>query len=466
MNLASTGSGGGGGSLSSVLISENRDFLITASGDKLLILIPTLSTNPPSSIPLPQRLLVNISDIGGNTIGLYFGANWFSKCENFTPVLASVYNQLKDKGSKFEVVFVSSDEDQLSFEKFYGTMPWPAIPFGDLPSKRSLTKRFQIEGIPSLIILNPEGELIRTDGVELVYRYGWRAFPFTSERIAELEAEERAKHDSQTLENLLFVDGGSYVMSHRGDQVCVAPLEKLCFPLVGLGPETILIRARELQVPVSNLVGKTIGLYFSAHWCPPCTKFTSRLVSIYNNLKEKKEEFEIVFVSLDKDEEGYKECYNGMPWLALPYKPEFSRSLSRYFDIQGIPTLVIIGPDGKTVTREGRNLINLHLEMAFPFTEAQLRLLQERMDEEAKSYPASFNHIGHRHVLKLVSENSGGGPFICCECEEQGLGWAYQCLGCGYEIHLKCVRDVEGDNASKKQLPAVDSFCAISSAGV
>jgi len=229
-----------------------------------------------------------------------------------------------------------------------------------------------------------------------------------------------------------------------------------------VGPDTKLIKDRELQVPISSLVGKTVGLYFSAHRCLPCTKFTSKLVSIYSNLREKNEDFEIVFVSLDRDKDGYLQCYSDMPWLALPYDAEFSKSLSWYFDIQGIPTLVIIGPDGRTVTREGRNLINLHLEMAFPFTEAQLRLLQEKMDEEAKSYPSSFNHVGHRHVLNLVSENSGGGPFICCECEEQGLGWAYQCLGCGYEVHLKCVREVEGDGAAKKQVPAVDSFCAIS----
>jgi len=170
----------------------------------------------------------SIEDVEGNTIGLYFGANWYSKCENFTPVLASEYHQLKHKGSKFEVVFISSDEDQTSFERFYSTMPWLAIPYGDLQSKRSLTQRFQIEGIPSLIILNPDGKLIRTDGVELIYRYGWRAFPFTPERIALLEAEEKAKHASQTLENLLFVDGRDYVMSHE-EQVCITPLEKLCF---------------------------------------------------------------------------------------------------------------------------------------------------------------------------------------------------------------------------------------------
>ncbi|KAJ6819685.1 putative nucleoredoxin 2 isoform X1 [Iris pallida] len=398
------------GSLSSVLSTENRDFLISPSGVKVFV--------------------KDMEDT--NTIGLYFGANWYSPCESFTPVLASVYHRLKSEGRKFEVVFVSSDEDQASFDRFRGGMPWPAIPFGDLRSKRSLTRRFQIEGIPSLVILGPDGGLVCSDGVELVYRHGWRAFPFTPGRIAELEAEEEAKHASQTLEDLLL-----------------------------LGSDTGLIRAGQLQVPVSSLVGKTVGLYFSADGCPPCAKFTSRLISIYDSLRGKEEEFEIVFVSVDRDEVGYARCYAGMPWLALPYDGGFSKALSRYFDVQGIPALVIIGPDGKTVTREGRNLINLHLERAFPFTEDRVRLLGERMDEEAKGFPASFNHAGHRHALRLVTEGSGGGPYICCECEEQGLRWAYQCLGCGYEVHLKCVREVVVERDA--DAAAISSSCAIGS---
>jgi nucleoredoxin len=85
--------------------------------------------------------------------------------------------------------------------------------------------------------------------------------------------------------------------------------------------------------------------------------------------------------------------------------------------------------------------------MAFPFTDAQIRLLQEAEDEAAKEYPQSLRHRGHRHELSIVSDESGGGPYICCECEEQGLGWAYQCIACGYEIHLRCGQNAEGGSA-------------------
>ncbi|OAY74088.1 putative nucleoredoxin 2 [Ananas comosus] len=372
-------------------------FLISPSGDK-----------------------VDLKEMQGKSVGLYFAANWYWKCETFTPVLHKVYHQLKEEGSGFEVVFVSSDEDQASFDRFHRSMPWLAVPFTDLRSRRYLTQRFQIEGIPSLVVLGPNGELVSADGVELVCRYGARAFPFTSERIAELVEEERLKHSSQTLEMLLSIEGRDYVNNHGKN------------------------------VKLSNLVGKTVGLYFSAQPCPPCVKFTAKLASVYANLREKNENFEVVFVSMDKNIDDYLQCFDSMPWLALPYDEEFSRALARYFDVQEIPTLVIIGPDGKTVTKEGRNLINLHSELAFPFTELQLRLLQEKQNEEAKAYPSSFDHVGHHHVLNLVSEKSGGGPYMCCECNEQGLGWAYQCLGCGYEIHLKCGREGEEESAGKK----------------
>jgi thiol-disulfide isomerase/thioredoxin len=44
------------------------------------------------------------------------------------------------------------------------------------------------------------------------------------------------------------------------------------------------------------LKGKYVGVYFSASWCPPCQRFTPKLVDAYtSNLKGKN--LEIVFVS-------------------------------------------------------------------------------------------------------------------------------------------------------------------------
>ena len=41
-----------------------------------------------------------------------------------------------------------------------------------------------------------------------------------------------------------------------------------------------------------------VAIYFSAHWCPPCRKFTPILCKKYNTLKEVGKSFEIIFVSI------------------------------------------------------------------------------------------------------------------------------------------------------------------------
>ncbi|XP_028784615.1 probable nucleoredoxin 2 [Neltuma alba] len=386
---------------SSLLASKDRDFLLSPTGSQ-----------------------VKVCDIEGKVVGLLFGANWYAPCRRFTEVLVCIYEELRSKVPGFEIVYVSSDEDLSAFETYYAQMPWLAIPFSDLETKKALTKKFDVEGIPRLVILLPNGcnkdEATVDDGVELIYRYGVEAYPFSKERLEQLKREDREKHENQTLINLLT--------NHNRDYV--------------LGPPQADIK----QVPVASLVGKTIGLYFSAQWCQPCLNFTPKLISVYHKIRRtvseagNGEDFEIVLVSSDRDQACFDSYFSGMPWLALPFgDPEIKR-LVRHFDVQGIPTLVILGPDGKTITRNGRNLINLYQENAYPFTDSRVELLEKQLEEEAKDYPRLVCHEGHHHHLNLVSDGNGGGPFICCECEEQGSSWAYQCLECGYEVHPKCVR--------------------------
>ena len=66
---------------------------------------------------------------------------------------------------------------------------------------------------------------------------------------------------------------------------------------------------------------KAVGLYFSAHWCPPCRGFTPKLAEWYNDFKksDKAAEMEMIFVSSDKDDASFKEYYGEMPWHALPF---------------------------------------------------------------------------------------------------------------------------------------------------
>nr|GME16327.1 probable nucleoredoxin 2 [Ipomoea batatas]GME20132.1 probable nucleoredoxin 2 [Ipomoea batatas] len=373
----------------------------------------------------PTGTKVKVCDLQNKVIGIYFSANWHPPCRKFTQVLSDVYAQLKNRNVGFEVVFVSSDEDVHAFDAYRACMPWPAIPFSDLETRKELNRSFGIEGIPALILIQPNNkhDAVVHNGVEVIYRHGMEAFPFTKERLEELHKEERKKHEKQTLKDLITHRHRYFVLGHS---------------------------VLQEQVPVDSLTGKTVGLYFSAKWCHPEQKFTPKLISVYQKIKQETENngggFEVVFVSSDRDQKTFDAYFETMPWLALPFDDPKNKELTKYFDITGIPSLVILRPDGKTVTKLGRNLINLYEEKAYPFTRGRVELLEKKMDEEAKSLPKSEFHVGHRHELSLVSEGTGGGAFICCDCDEQGYGWAYLCLRCGYEVHPKCVKTIMESN--------------------
>ena len=48
-----------------------------------------------------------------------------------------------------------------------------------------------------------------------------------------------------------------------------------------------------------------------------------------------------------------------MPWLAIPYEDATNRQqLTTLYGIQGIPSLVLLNPDGSVITEDGRGEVN------------------------------------------------------------------------------------------------------------
>ena len=92
---------------------------------------------------------------------------------------------------------------------------------------------------------------------------------------------------------------------------------------------------------------KVIGLYFSAHWCPPCRGFTPHLVEFYNTVNESKKTFEVIFVTHDKDQSSWNDYYSQMPWAHMKfYDSERQEQLRGKYCLDGIPTLAIFTSDG------------------------------------------------------------------------------------------------------------------------
>ena len=128
------------------------------------------------------------------------------------------------------------------------------------------------------------------------------------------------------------------------------------------------------------LEGRVVALYFSAHWCPPCRAFTPMLASFARQLGVTgsdgleggaRKPLEVIFVSRDRTQAEFNEYTATMfPFLAVPFGNAGAREeLARRFGVRGIPTLVLLAPDGSTITTEGRGLVQRDPSgVSFPYT--------------------------------------------------------------------------------------------------
>jgi nucleoredoxin len=117
-----------------------------------------------------------------------------------------------------------------------------------------------------------------------------------------------------------------------------------------------LVKADGSTVSVDTLAGKTIAIYFSAHWCPPCRGFTPVLVKTYNEMIKDGKPFEVVFASSDRSKDamaGYM-TEMSMPWVAIPFGSKYKGQLGKKYGIRGIPSLVVIDSNGELITKNGR----------------------------------------------------------------------------------------------------------------
>ena len=105
--------------------------------EKLLSSIPYLLHPDKEDEEIPIKSIVE------NNIGIYFSAHWCSPCRIFTPKLAEIYKEIKNDFKNFEILFISSDQDEDSFNNYRSEMPWLAAP---LNSTEFIKQYFQISG--------------------------------------------------------------------------------------------------------------------------------------------------------------------------------------------------------------------------------------------------------------------------------------------------------------------------------
>jgi len=122
-----------------------------------------------------------------------------------------------------------------------------------------------------------------------------------------------------------------------------------------LGPE--LCSAKGKVPTATALAGKSVALYFSAHWCPPCRGFTPRLAESYRKHLAARG-FEVVFISSDRDSKAFASYFREQPWLALPFDDRQRKAkLGSKFGVSGIPSLIILDEHGKLIDTDGRSKV-------------------------------------------------------------------------------------------------------------
>ena len=144
-----------------------------------------------------------------------------------------------------------------------------------------------------------------------------------------------------------------------------------------IGPTLLIGEGHEVYTKDLLKDKKYVMLYFSAHWCPPCRKFTPLLGEAYtahkayfketnnsdnNNNDENDDEYydiEVIFVSLDSIQTQFNEYRSQMPFYSIPFanlwRLNLKDKLSAKYGVRSIPTLVVLnGEDGSVVTKNGK----------------------------------------------------------------------------------------------------------------
>jgi len=349
----------------------------------------------------------------GKKLGIYFSAKWCPPCCRFTPKLAQKYSEILSSISNFEIIFISCDRDEESAKNYYAEMPWLMLSFSDEETKDALDKVFEVNSIPSLILLKEDMTIITKEGTDAII-----TIPF--DKIENFEDEKRALEEKKAAE--------------------LAELKRN-FSWSTVFGEISIKDADGNSVSPSSLEGKIVGLYFSAHWCPPCRAFTPLLAEKYTELIKAEKKFEIIFISSDKDEHTAEEYFAHMPWKMLDYSlREKKQLLSEIFEIQGIPSLVLLDENATLLTLNGRDAImQFEFEKIKDYEAEQVRLAAE-LNAKCKIMPETFYDPElHEHPLKKL-ESVYSGSYGCDVCGSGGHGWVYHCDECGFDAHPTCVK--------------------------
>lgn len=120
-------------------------------------------------------------------IGIFFSADWCPPCQGVVPLLTSFYSEVNAKEMQFEIIFCSSDQDEESFIEHFDSMPWLAFSYGS-KQQIELYEEFDIVGVPVLVVINSQGDVLDTKGRNTIQKKGVNSINYWKEQNQALEA--------------------------------------------------------------------------------------------------------------------------------------------------------------------------------------------------------------------------------------------------------------------------------------
>ncbi|RPE08734.1 TlpA family protein disulfide reductase [Chitinophaga lutea] len=113
--------------------------------------------------------------------------------------------------------------------------------------------------------------------------------------------------------------------------------------------------------------GKYLLIDFWASWCGPCRQAIPKVKELYAQYKDKG--FDVVSVSIDTDKKAWRKAMEDekMPWKQL-LSDDKDKTMEQ-FQFSGIPTLYVVDPQGKIVSK--------HTGYG-PGTEAEIKAIMEK----------------------------------------------------------------------------------------
>lgn len=113
----------------------------------------------------------------------------------------------------------------------------------------------------------------------------------------------------------------------------------------------------DTEYKAEDYAGKTVLIDFWATWCGPCRGEIPNVKKLYAYYHEKG--FEIIGISSDRDVETLKKFIEKeeMPWKQMMRDKALvadGQTMGSYYGVTGIPTMILIGPDGKVITVNAR----------------------------------------------------------------------------------------------------------------